>query len=255
MKFWLGTHQTDWLGRADFPLFVSHRRLSTRKRLPQAVVPWALDSGGFSEISLHGRWVTGEAEYVEAVRRYQAEIGRLAWAAPQDWMVEPVMLAKTGLTVGDHQRLTVANYCRLTQTAPDLPFIPVLQGWTLDDYLACVQLYEQAGVDLWAQPIVGVGSVCRRQHTGEVARLLSELACLGLRLHGFGVKTMGLATYAWALASADSMAWSFNARKHPAMDGCSHRSCSNCIRWAARWRADVLESASTPQQPMLGAVA
>jgi len=52
-----------------------------------------------------------------------------------DWMSEPIMLAKTGLTVAVHQARTVANYLALRDLAPDLPFIPVLQGWRLDDYL------------------------------------------------------------------------------------------------------------------------
>jgi O-acetyl-ADP-ribose deacetylase (regulator of RNase III) len=35
-------------------------------------MPWALDSGGFTELSLHGRWKATPAAYVAAVRRYPA---------------------------------------------------------------------------------------------------------------------------------------------------------------------------------------
>ena len=45
-----------------------------------------------------------------------------------DWMCEPAMLARTGLTVAEHQAGTVANYLELRAAAPELPFIPVLQG-------------------------------------------------------------------------------------------------------------------------------
>ena len=148
MRFWLGTHETSWLGRTDVPLFVSHRRLALRKRFPVALGPWALDSGGFTELNLHGRWVTTEADYVTAVRRYSDEIGQLSWAAPMDWMCEPFVLAKTGETVLAHQQHTVDNFLRLRDAAPDLPFVPVLQGWTLDDYRRCIDLYDEAGVDL-----------------------------------------------------------------------------------------------------------
>jgi hypothetical protein len=55
-----------------------------------------------------------------AVRRYRDEIGSLDWAAPQDWMCEPFILAKTGLSVREHLRRTVADYLRLTELAPDL---------------------------------------------------------------------------------------------------------------------------------------
>ena len=70
-----------------------------------------------------------------AVRRYRDEIGRLEWAAPIDWMCEPFMLAKTGLAIAVHQAHTVANYLELRSLVPELPFVPVLQGWSRDDYL------------------------------------------------------------------------------------------------------------------------
>jgi hypothetical protein len=126
VRFWLGTHKPGWLTRTEVPLFVSHRTLCGRRELPRARGPWALDSGGFTELTLHGRWQTSPAEYVEAVARYQAEIRGLVWAAPMDWMCEPSMLARTGLSVAGHQVRTVENYCLLRQLAPWLPFIPVL---------------------------------------------------------------------------------------------------------------------------------
>jgi hypothetical protein len=193
--FYLGTHLPHWLASSQFPLFISHKRLCRYKRLPVARCRWALDSGAFSELSGHGLWTLTPEEYVAAVRRYRDEIGHLDWAAPQDWMCEPFILAKTGLSVEEHQRRTVANYLQLMDLAPDLPFVPVLQGWTLEEYLCCAALYEAAGVDLAAQPIVGVGSVCRRQGTDEVGEIIRELSGRGLRLHGFGLKTEGLKRY------------------------------------------------------------
>jgi hypothetical protein len=179
---YLGAHHPHWLEREAFPLFVSHRRLAARRRLPRAATGWALDSGGFTELHLHRRWRTTPAEYVAAVRRYRDEIGSLEWAAPMDWMCEPFMLAKTGLAIAVHQVRTVANYLELRSLAPELPFVPVLQGWSLDDYRRCAVLYDEAGVDLAAEPLVGVGSVCRRQATGEIEVIVHSLASLGLRL-------------------------------------------------------------------------
>jgi hypothetical protein len=82
------------------------------------------------------------------VNRYADEIGQLDWAAPMDWMCEPWIVEKTGLSVREHQERTVANYLALRDRGP---FIPVLQGWTLEDYETCVDLYAQAGVDLSAE--------------------------------------------------------------------------------------------------------
>ncbi|HWD78953.1 MAG TPA: hypothetical protein VG497_08725 [Kribbella sp.] len=190
MKFYLGTHQPAWLARPlGVRLFVSHRRLAGRKTMPRAQGPWALDSGGFTELTMHGLWRTSPDAYVSAVRRYQREIGRLEWAAPQDWMTEPEVLACTGLTVACHQRRTVDSYLQLRELAPELPFIPVLQGQTIDDYQGCAELYERHDVDLASQRLVGLGSVCRRQASKEVDEIVRALAERGLRLHGFGIKT------------------------------------------------------------------
>ena len=254
--FLLGTHQPGWLERLDVPLMVSHRTLRGRRRLPRARTRWALDSGGFTELRLYGGWQTTPIEYAHAVARYAAEVGQLGWAAPQDWMCEPFMLARTGRSVADHQAATVDNYCLLRQLAPTLPFIPVVQGWTAGDYQRCVRLYEQAGVDLAAVPLVGLGSVCRRQATGEIGAIAAELAAAGLRLHGFGVKQHGLARYADHLESADSLAWSYAARRRPALPGCvGHRTCANCPRYALAWRAQVLAGLDGPRQLRLGVVA
>jgi hypothetical protein len=70
--FYLGTHQPQWIGDERFagvPLFVSRRTLATRRRLPAAVTDFALDSGGFTELQLHGRWTLTAAEYAAEVRR------------------------------------------------------------------------------------------------------------------------------------------------------------------------------------------
>jgi len=238
LTFYLGTHETSWLGRVNFPLFISHHRLAKRRSLPRAACRWALDSGGFTQLSQHGAWTITPREYVTAARRYRDEIGRLDFAAPQDWMCEPFILARTGRTVADHQAETVSNYLELRTIAADLPFIPVLQGWTRDDYLRCADLYARAGIDLAAEPRVGLGTVCRRQDTGAAGEIVRSLA--PLRLHGFGVKTTGLLRYGHRLASADSLAWSYNARRNPPLARCTHASCANCLTWASRWRTGVL---------------
>ncbi|MFI0451216.1 hypothetical protein [Actinomadura sp. 6N118] len=159
----------------------------------------------------------------------------------QDWMCERFMVERTGLSVREHQHRTVANYLQLRELAPGLPWLPVVQGWTLDEYVYCVELYASAGVDLAALPRVGLGSVCRRQSTGEIGHIVATLAGLGLELHGFGVKTGGLQRYGHHLASADSMAWSYSARREPALMGCTgHKNCANCLAYATRWRARLL---------------
>lgn len=245
--FYLGTHQPHWLEQADIPMFISHRRLAGRKTLPRARRDWALDSGGFSELSIYGTWKTSPENYVSAVVRYDVEIGELSWAAPQDWMCEPHMLALTGLTIREHQRRTVANFAYLQElwshvSDADCPFMPVLQGWDLADYLTCWDMYEAAGVNISEYEVVGVGSVCRRQGTDEIGAIIEGLLERDdlLPIHGFGVKLQGLAKYGHLLASADSMAWSYKARREPPLDGCTtHINCANCLIYATRWYGQV----------------
>lgn len=212
-----------------------------------------MDSGGFTELSKHGRWTVPAAEYAERASGFQEEMGNLVWASQQDWMCEPFMIENTGLSIEEHQERTVQNFLDLTAIAPEVPFIPVLQGWEVDDYHHCADLFESAGVDLLAEPIVGLGSVCRRQGTKEAGHIVWSLAARGYKLHGFGFKTTGLKAFGFdLLASSDSMSWSYAARKKKIrLPGCSHKVCNNCLKWALQWRAKLLSGRRDVQQMQL----
>lgn len=239
MDFWTGAPEPVWLARSAHPWMVSRRRFLRQKSHRASIGRWVLDSGGFTEVSQHGTWRTAPEEFAAQVRHIIDAVGRPDWCAPQDWMCEPWVVEGTGLTVLEHQRRTVENFTLLRRIAPTVPWIPVLQGFEVEDYWRCVEMYDAVGVDLWSEPVVGVGSVCRRQGTSTAGALLTGLAAAGLRLHGFGVKVTGLAAYGDSLVSADSMAWSFAARRENIrLDGCSHQKCSNCMRWAIRWTED-----------------
>jgi hypothetical protein len=260
--FFLGTHQPSWLPRVDVPLFVSDRRLRSYKTLPRAVAPWAEDSGGFTELQKYGEWTVTAREYAARVRRYHDEIGNLVWAAPQDWMCEPIVIAGgragrlvfagTGLSVHEHQRRTVTNAVELEMLDAGLPWRKVVQGYTSDEYLRCADMYAKLGIDLTREPLVGLGSVCRRQATGEAHEIIRALRAWGIpRLHGFGIKTLGLQRYGHLLTSADSLAWSEDARrKKVPMCGTVHprgaKNCANCLPYALQWRSRLLTALDRP---------
>ena len=214
-----------------------------------------MDSGGFTELNLHGTWTGSTEAYARRIRRYQTEIGGLDWVAPRDWMCEPTVLKRTGLSLLAHQRRTVDAYLALCDELGDLAWLiaPVLQGWEEGDYHRCVEMYLRRGVDLSVAPVVGVGSVCRRGGTHDVVRIVSALReRWRLPLHGFGVKGSALVALRESLASADSLAWSFAARqfaldrrlrRRPAPEwvpDCSHRTCSSCEWFAVAWRRRLL---------------
>lgn len=241
MEFFLGTHETSWLKKTSVPLFVSMNRLDRLKSFPYAVGKWALDSGGFTELSKYGEWRTDAKTYAAKVKRAAYEIGNLAWASPQDWMCEPWIVQKTGLSVEEHQLRTVQNFLELRSLPTGgVTIIPVLQGWYLEDYLRHAEMYALVGVDLLSEPTVGVGSVCRRQSHTEAGSILLTLNSMGFKnLHGFGFKIEGIRQYGNLLKSADSMAWSYSARMSAPLDGCTHKSCSNCMRYAMLWRSRI----------------
>lgn len=191
-----------WLGKAWGPVLIEAGRFEAswpRKRRKvgmylseprEATVPVLLDSGAFSMIRDHGCWIRTPEQYVRFVRRAMAALRTVKHVATQDWMCEAPMIARTGLSVVEHQRRTVESFIRLRHMAPEVPWMPTLQGHTIDDYLRCIDMFEVAGVDLEAEVLVGLGSVCRRSGTLELVAVITAILRYrpGLRLHGFGVK-------------------------------------------------------------------
>jgi hypothetical protein len=254
MKFWLGISMVAKLPLVRVPMCVSYGQLRKRKAIPIPGAPVFLDSRGFTEIKQHGRYTFSPATYAAFVRRLRNEWGeKLAHCSIMDWMCEAEMLAKTGLTIAEHQKRTVQSYLDLRGLEPELPWVPVLQGYSLDDYHNCADLYEEQGIDLAALPLVGIGSVCRRQGMEEAAGIIKTLYGRGLKnLHGFGFKVTGLVSKGMRLAkylkSSDSMSWSKRARsawqhdkKKMCGDAESHKgACNNCLTWALAWRENLV---------------
>jgi hypothetical protein len=174
---------------------------------------WIMDSGAFTEISTHGRWRSEPEEYAEQINRWKRN-GNLLAAVSQDLMCEPFILEISGLTIAEHQTITIARYARLI-TLTDAYVMPVIQGYSPETYAAHVHEY---GNLLRHGQWVGVGSVCR--HNGNPDRIEDVLLTIktrrpDLRLHGFGLKILALkrATVRALLHSSDSMAWSYAGRK------------------------------------------
>lgn len=173
-----------------------------------------MDSQAFSTIFTYGGYPHPVGEYADQIRRWKNN-GNLLAAVAQDYMCEPAMLAKTGLTIADHQSLTIERYDALLQCETGRYIMPVLQGYAPEDYVSHIRQY---GSRLAHGAWVGVGSVCKRN--GDPQAILNVLMAIkmerpDLRLHGFGLKTIALANgiIRALLHSADSMAWSFAARK------------------------------------------
>lgn len=211
--FYPGLHQPS--DAANFArAFISVNRVRGRRK-PVLGGSWILDSGAFTEIATHGRYRHGPEDYAAEVNRLAAINPNMIAAVSQDWMCEPFMLAKTGLTVEDHQRLTIERYDALLPLV-SVYLMPVLQGYSLASYLDHI---DQYGDRLLRGMLVGVGSICKRNtDVRQIEAILSAIKRKrpDLRLHGFGIKTtaLGSGVVRDCLDSADSMAWSFAGRRN-----------------------------------------
>lgn len=196
-------------------------RLETRQK-PLGCDVLLLDSQAFRILELHGEHQLSPAAYATLAAHIATLCGRVI-VVTQDYMCEQYILQKryehTGVrfTVADHQRLTISRYDALHYyaTRRGLMVMPVLQGYKPSEYVDHIRQYgRRLKQGMW----VGVGSVCKRN--GDPSAIRDVLYSISrarpdLRLHGFGLKSTALA-WGWirgALWSADSMAWSYAARK------------------------------------------
>jgi hypothetical protein len=210
-NFYIGLDDVYYAWRFE-KCFISINRLRERKS-PFKVNNWIMDSGAFTEITEHGRYRNSPEVYAGEIDTWRA-CGNMELAVSQDYMCEPLALKSTGLTVTDHQRLTIERYDRL-RAATTAPLMPILQGWTPKDYIAHIGQY---GDRLTSGMRVGVGSVCKRNDNPAVIEyILRQIHdCRpDLRLHGFGLKLTALhrPEIRRLLFSSDSMAWSDAERK------------------------------------------
>lgn len=249
--FYVGLHQPGD-GQHFSRACMSINRLFKRKK-PVQCDDVFVDSGAFTILEKHGHYPEEPEVYAGHLHRLWTQgVVKITVASTQDYMCEPFMLAKTGMTVEQHQRLTVERYdgilaelMRLFDGKIPFEFLPVIQGFTIQEYLAHIDMYgDRLTPGMW----VGVGSVCKRQ--GDVSAIEGILRAIhdkrpDLRLHGFGVKITALrsALVRRLLFSADSMAWSFAARK------CGRN--GNDWREAAAFVKEVLFGRIEPEQGWL----
>lgn len=221
VQFYVGLHQPSDARRFESAC-ISINRLRGRKK-PLGDVRVLVDSGAFTELEQHGAYRHEVDEYAQELHRlHTSGVVRIAAAVAQDYMCEDFMLAKTGLTIPDHQRLTIERYDDLVKALDRLfggrcpfPVLPVLQGYSPADYVRHLVAYgDRLKPGMWT----GVGSVCKRNGSPELIVAVLEAIKQrrpDLQLHGFGVKLTSLAHHAVCrlLATADSLAWSYSARK------------------------------------------
>lgn len=224
---------------------------------PLVVNRWMMDSGAFSQINLYGDFIMSPEEYIKLACKFQYN-GRLACIVTQDYMCEPDVIKKLNETgnqasVRIHQKKTVKRYIELMDLAKkyhlQVPVMPVLQGWEVDDYVDHFYMYRSmlhfeqqrrtfytsTGIpdhNLWPhafhhriadgspiavnRPWIGIGSTCKRNTNPEVvSQILDAVIPLlpsNAKIHLFGYKKTGLknSRIKDRIYSADSFAYDFD---------------------------------------------
>jgi len=234
IDFYVGLHQPSDAKHFD-KCMISINRLKKRKSFFD-VKDWIMDSGAFSQIYSRGQYDEPVTVYAEQIKRWSG-CGNLIAAVTQDMMCEPFILKRTGLTIKEHQEITIERYKELSGLITSIYIMPVLQGYEPTDYVEHINMY---GNLLKFGQWVGVGSVCKRNaNPSVIIKVLYDIkrARPDLKLHGFGLKITALknGTIRNMLYSADSMAWSYHARKN----GRNANDYREAVRFVDRVRSSI----------------
>jgi hypothetical protein len=278
--FFTGAPQPSWAWRYRCNFFISRSTLVADRKNPAKARVIALqpakeevgiDAETFSIMSKYGNYDSMPADqWAQHAREICAGLQRVRMVSIQDWMTETPVLKLTGpwpdaeTAIRVHQERTIDSYITLRSLAPDVKWMPVLQGNKPWQYVAHAERFEKRGINLNDPeiPVIGVGSMCRRGSKPEGLAVIRAIAGMGLRMdlpqakrfHILGWMVEGVEDTAadpemWkVMGSSDSMKWSKDARDyHIYLPDCRHGeyepremlgyakdwgNCASCVRYA-----------------------
>lgn len=254
MKFYVGVSSTSHIKYVPYRFLFSVSRLLDRKsKINTFGKEWILDSGGFTQLLLNGKYTFTIEDYIEIVKLQEPNI-----FVSMDWMCEPWILKKTCKTIKDHLTFTVNNHIKIKELYNgSSKLMGVVQGYNKDDYLTHVDMLKEHGL---IEEYMGIGTLCRRQSTDDILNipfLIKRNLPEWVKLHGFGVKTLALKKCGIynLLYSSDSESWSFLARKlqkrvvnEIGICKCDNsickskaKNCANCGRYMRYWTLKIEE--------------
>ena len=168
-----------------------------------------IDSGGFTAARRWGRYPWTIEQYVDFVRAVSRDVP-LDFCAILDYACEPGVDRSTYRTNRGRIKATIRNDAACRAAAPDLPWLSVLQGDSLEE--RAFDLVLRARVGMLPTDYAGVGSVCGRGVAGARSAIKFYADHLpGVKLHGFGMHIQALDDDAvfGALRSWDSYTWNW----------------------------------------------
>ena len=168
-----------------------------------------IDSGGFTAAKRWGSYPWTHQQYVDWIRATSRDV-ILDFCAVMDYACEPNVDRSILATNKDRIKATIKNEMELKRIAPDLPWLPVLQGDNLLE--RAYDLDRRCKLGALPAGYAGLGSVCGRGAGGakSVVKFYAD-QLPGVRYHGFGMHIQALdddAVYN-AIRSWDSYSWNW----------------------------------------------
>ena len=174
-----------------------------------------LDSGGYIFFNRQDDYPFSPGQYMNLVSYLRPD-----FFASMDYPCEPSITERLpDLPIAERIQVTVSNAVTLAameEMTPGSRLVPVIQGWTLDDYKYCLNLYADNDC---LRPFMAVGSMCVRQNDAGILDLIRGIyehaTTLGVeRLHYFGLKlTPRLSQVQDLIYSRDSAAVYFSPNR------------------------------------------
>lgn len=182
------------------------------RRFPKKSGSRWLDCGGFTMLNKHGDYPFSLDTFANFVAAVQPDY----YTSP-DYPCEPEITRSLRLAT---------NLCRIEKTvetsvswvsdlemmlSPRSQMVPTIQGWALEEYKRCLDLYAEAGL---IRGYMAVGSMCTRSNSRQIGEIVQGVhrhaQQLGVRrLHFFGLKMSreldGLQPYIWSRDSAAAL--------------------------------------------------
>jgi len=172
-----------------------------------------LDSGGFSLLSQYADYPFSIEEYIQ-LAHYIKDNNLLTLIATMDYPCESEINRTQLHTNEERIQKTVDNAVACYDADISLPWVPVIQGYTIDEYLTCLDLYYESGIEsfYWA-----IGSICSRKgHNLQMRNIVVTIAkrlepeCK-LHAFGLGIKFLYDPQIFSNIYSSDSAAWNYRA--------------------------------------------
>lgn len=149
-----------------------------------------VDSGGFAIMQKFGKYPWSVSQYSDFIWDVTRDV-RLDFSAIMDYACEPSVNREVYRSNKERIKATIRNEAECMRVAPDLPWLPVLQGDSLTERAFDIAIRRRMAM----LPInyAGIGSVCGRGKAGAIEAILFYRDQLpSLKHHCFGMHIQAL---------------------------------------------------------------